>query len=88
MRKARRARPPLVEYEMWFEQVPHAHSQGVHNVVVDAFERLRTADVTRPGPDPSRVGVAGPPPPRPPNRLGRQPLPVSHRPRPQPQEHE
>ena len=31
---------------MWFEQVQGAHSQNVQNVVIDAFERIRTADVT------------------------------------------
>jgi oligopeptide transport system substrate-binding protein len=31
---------------MWFEQVQGAHSDSVGNVVIDAFERIRTADVT------------------------------------------
>jgi oligopeptide transport system substrate-binding protein len=31
---------------MWFEQVQGAHSDKVQNVVIDAFERIRTADVT------------------------------------------
>jgi ABC-type oligopeptide transport system substrate-binding subunit len=31
---------------MWFEQVQGAHSEKVQNVVIDAFERIRTADVT------------------------------------------
>jgi ABC-type oligopeptide transport system substrate-binding subunit len=31
---------------MWFEQVQGAHSDKVSNVVIDAFERIRTADVT------------------------------------------
>jgi oligopeptide transport system substrate-binding protein len=31
---------------MWFEQVQGGHSENVQNVVIDAFERIRTADVT------------------------------------------